>query len=51
MIEFNKQDVQMIQDALDYIKYGTYLDGPYLENGLQQILAKMRELQGKNNEI
>lgn len=46
-IEFDNQDIQMIQDALDYIRYGTYLDGPYLEDGLQKILSKMKELQNE----
>ena len=46
-IKFDKQDIEAIVQALEYIKFGTYLEGPYLEDGLERILAKMKELQSE----
>lgn len=39
-----EQDKETIKQALEYVKFGTYLEGNYLEDGLKRILTKMEEL-------
>lgn len=50
MIEFNKQDEAIIQQTIDHLRHGTYIDVTYLEDGLQSILTKMKELQSEHEE-
>ncbi len=45
MIEFDDQDIATIQCAMDYLKYGYFLEGNDLYEGLEQILTKMKALQ------